>query len=88
MRIPPLFGAISIVDNRGQNHVDLMCISLDTEMKTMPEESKIETPPTQEESHTSKTGQEKRIDRIADQVAEGAGKAEKRYDQSHDIFTK
>jgi hypothetical protein len=88
MRIPPLFGEISIVDNRGQNHVDRMCIYLDTEMKTMPEESKIETPPTQEESLTSKTGQEKRIDRIAEQVAEGAGKAEKRYDQGHDIFTK
>jgi hypothetical protein len=65
-----------------------MCIQLYTEMKTMPEESKIETPSTQEEVHTSKTGQEKRIDRIAEQAAEGAGKAEKRYDQNHDIFTK
>ena len=54
----------------------------------MPEESKIETPPTQEESLTSKTVQEKRIDRLAEQVAEGASKSEKRYDQGHDIFTK
>ena len=54
----------------------------------MPEESKIETPSTQEEVHASQTGQEKRIDRIAEQVAEGAGNAEKRYDQNHDIFTK
>jgi hypothetical protein len=57
-------------------------------MNTMPEESKIETPPTQEESLTSKTVQEKRIDRLAEQVAEGASKSEKRYDQGHDIFTK
>jgi hypothetical protein len=88
MRIPPLFGEISIVDNRGQNHVDRMCIYLDTEMKTMPEESKIETPSTQEELHATKTGQEERIDRIAEQAAERAGKSEKRYDQGHDIFTK
>jgi hypothetical protein len=54
----------------------------------MPEESKIETPSTQEEVRTSKTGQEKRIDRIAEQAAEGAGKADTRYDQNHDIFTK
>jgi hypothetical protein len=65
-----------------------MCIYLTSEVKTMPEETKIETPSTQEEVHASKTSQEKRIDRIAEQAAEGAGKAEKRYDQNHDIFTK
>jgi hypothetical protein len=88
MRIPPLFGALSIVDNRGQNHVDRLRIYLCTEINTMPEEPKIETPSTQEELHATKTGQEERIDRIAEQAAERAGKSEKRYDQGHDIFTK
>jgi hypothetical protein len=50
-----------------------MCIYLTSEVKTMPEETKIETPSTQEEVHASKTSQEKRIDRIAEQAAEGAG---------------
>ncbi len=54
----------------------------------MPEESKIETPPTQEEVHAPKTRQDERIDRLAEQAAEGASKSEKRYDQGHDIFTK
>jgi hypothetical protein len=41
-----------------------------------------------EEFHTSKTGQDNRIDRTAEKAAEKAGNTEKRYDQDHDIFTK
>jgi hypothetical protein len=41
-----------------------------------------------EEFHTSKTGQDNRIDHIAEKAAEKAGNTEKRYDQNHDIFTK
>jgi len=52
----------------------------------MADESKIETP--QEELHTSKTREDKEIDRIAERAAERAGNTEKRYDQGHDIFTK
>jgi hypothetical protein len=50
--------------------------------------SKTETPITQEEFHTAKTGQESRLDRTAEQAAEKAGRTEKRYDKEHDIFTK
>jgi hypothetical protein len=58
--------------------------------KTMANESKTETPSTDEEFHTSKTETEedKKIDRIAQHAAERAGNTEKRYDQDHDIFTK
>jgi hypothetical protein len=52
----------------------------------MANESKIETP--QEEFHTSKTDEDKKIDRIAERAAERAGNTEKRYDQNNDIFTK
>jgi hypothetical protein len=52
----------------------------------MANESKIETP--EQEFHTSKTGEDKRIDRIAERAAEKAGNTEKRYDQNNDIFTK
>ena len=41
-----------------------------------------------EEFHTSKTGEDKKLDRTAEQAAEKAGKTERRYDQDHDIFTK
>ena len=54
----------------------------------MADESKTETPLTPEEFHTSETGEDKRLDRIAEQAAEKAGKTEKHYDQDHDIFTK
>jgi hypothetical protein len=76
------------VDNRGQNHVDRMCIYLTREIKTMPQEPKIETPSTQEERNAAKTDEAERIDRIADQAAGKAGRSEKQYDQGHDIFTK
>ena len=52
----------------------------------MADESKIETP--HEEFHTSETGEDKKIDRIANEAAKKAGKTEKRYDQQNDIFTK
>jgi hypothetical protein len=53
-----------------------------------PNLSKVEKPSGLEEFSTSKTGEDKKIDRAADQAAEKAGKTEKRYDQNHDIFTK
>jgi hypothetical protein len=53
-----------------------------------PNEAKIEKPSSLDEFHTSKTGEDKKLDRLAEQAAEKAGKSEKRYDQNHDIFTK
>ena len=53
-----------------------------------PNLSNVEKPSSLEEFSTSKTGEDKKIDRAADQAAEKAGKTEKRYDQNHDIFTK
>ncbi len=50
--------------------------------------SKNEKPPTQEEFHTSKTGEDKKLDRVAEEAAERAAKTVKRYDQDHNIFTK
>jgi hypothetical protein len=50
----------------------------------MPNQTRTEKPPSTEEFHTAKTGQDKKIDRTAEQ----AGKTEKHYDQDHDIFTK
>ncbi len=54
----------------------------------MPNETHVEKPSSPDEFHPSKTGEEKRLDRAAEEAAEKAGKAEKRYDQNHDIFTK
>lgn len=56
--------------------------------KTMADESKIESPSNLDEFHTSKTGEDKEIDRIAEKAAERASNREKSYDQGHDIFTK
>jgi hypothetical protein len=56
--------------------------------QTMPNQTRIEKPPSTEELNTAKTGQDEKIDRIAEQAAEKASKTEKRYDQDHDIFTK
>jgi hypothetical protein len=50
--------------------------------------SKTETPTTEEEFHTARTGEQSRIDRIAEEAAEKAGRTEKRYDKGQDIFTK
>jgi len=54
----------------------------------MANQPRTEKPPSLEEFHTAKTGQDKKIDRTAEQAAEKAGKTEKHYDQDHDIFTK
>jgi hypothetical protein len=53
-----------------------------------PNEANIEKPSSLDEFHTSKTGEDKKLDRLAEQAAEKAEKTEKRYDQNHDIFTK
>jgi len=55
----------------------------------MADESKIENPSgVEEEFHTSKTGEDNKLDRGAEKAAERAGKTEKRYEREHDIFTK
>jgi hypothetical protein len=46
------------------------------------------TPGPQEDLSASETTNEKQLDRIADEVAKRAERAEQRYDQDHDIFTK
>jgi hypothetical protein len=38
--------------------------------------------------HDPKPATDEELDRVADRAAERAGKAEKRYDSEHDIFTK
>jgi hypothetical protein len=53
----------------------------------MADESKTETPITEEEFHTA-TGRDSRINRIAEEAAEKASKTEHKYDQNQDIFTK
>jgi len=50
--------------------------------------SKTETPITDEEFHTSKSGENNRLDRVAEEAAEKASRTEKRYDKNHEIFTK
>jgi hypothetical protein len=54
----------------------------------MPNETHVEKPSSTDEFQTSKTGEDERLDRTAEEAAEKAGKTEKRYDQDHDIFTK
>ena len=45
--------------------------------------------PTQKDpAKPSETPDDKKLDRIADEAAERAGKTEQRYDKDHDIFTK
>jgi hypothetical protein len=60
---------------------------------TMPNQAtpnlgKTEKPSPLDEIHTANTGEDKAIDRLAEQAAEKAGKTEKNYDRDHDIFTK
>lgn len=43
---------------------------------------------TMEEFHTSKTGDDNKLDRAAQEAAEKPGKTQERYDKDHDIFTK
>jgi hypothetical protein len=54
----------------------------------MPSQAENEKSPTMEEFHTSKTGEDNKLDRAAEESAEKASKTQKRYDNSHDIFTK
>ena len=50
--------------------------------------SKTETPITDEEFHTSKSGENNRLDKAAEEAAERASRTEKRYDKDQGIFTK
>ena len=54
----------------------------------MADTSKTETPITDEEFHTAKSGENDRLDRVADEAADKASRTEKRYDKDQDIFTK
>jgi hypothetical protein len=54
----------------------------------MADTSKTETPITDEEFHTSKSGEDNRIDKIAEEAAGKAARTEKHYDKNQDIFTK
>jgi hypothetical protein len=46
------------------------------------------TPGPQDDFSASETTTDKTLDRIAGEIAERAERAEQRYDQDHDIFTK
>jgi len=50
--------------------------------------SNTEKSSTMEEFHTSKTGEDNKLDRAAEEAAEKSSKTQKRYDKDHDIFTK
>jgi hypothetical protein len=54
----------------------------------MPDETTIEKPSNLKEFKTSKTGEDNKIDRTAEEAAEKARKREQKYDESHDLFTK
>jgi hypothetical protein len=45
-------------------------------------------PTKKDPSKPSETSDDKKLDRIADDAAERAGKTEQRYDEDHNIFTK
>ena len=53
-----------------------------------PNTGNTEKPSSLDEFHTSKTGEDKELDRVAERAAERAGSTEKKYDRDHDIFTK
>jgi hypothetical protein len=46
------------------------------------------TPGQQDDFNASETTNEKKLDRIADEVAQRAARTEQHYDQDRDIFTK
>jgi hypothetical protein len=50
--------------------------------------SKTEKPSTMDDFRTSKTGEDNKLDRAAEEAAEKSSKTEKRYDKDHGIFTK
>jgi hypothetical protein len=54
----------------------------------MADETTIDRPSNLEEFTTSKTGQDSKIDRVAEEAASKASKREKKFDEGHDIFTK
>jgi hypothetical protein len=54
----------------------------------MADENTIDRPSNLEEFQTSKTGEDIRIDRTAEEAAEKARKRQQKYDEGHDIFTK
>ena len=55
----------------------------------MPETTKkSEVPVEPDRSKESEIAAEKRLDKLASEAAKRAGKTERRYDESHDIFTK
>jgi hypothetical protein len=54
----------------------------------MPDETTIERPSNLKEFQTSKTGEDNKIDRTAEEAAGKASKREQKYDEGHDIFTK
>ena len=53
-----------------------------------PNTGTTDKPSTLDEFHTSVTGEDDHLDRIAERAAEKASKTEKNYDRDHDIFTK
>jgi hypothetical protein len=54
----------------------------------MADETTIERPSNLEEFATSKTGEDNKLDRTAEEAASKARKREQKYDEGHDIFTK
>jgi hypothetical protein len=56
--------------------------------QAIPNQGTTDKPSTLDEFHTSKTGEDKPLDRAADEAARKAGKTEKKYDRDHNIFTK
>lgn len=64
------------------------CIEFSWEMNHMTDQSQIENPSDTKDFRTSKTGEDNKLDRGAEEAAGKAGKTEKRYDRDHDIFTK
>jgi hypothetical protein len=54
----------------------------------MADENTIDRPSNLEEFQTSKTGEDNRIDRAAEEAAQRAIKREQKYDEGHNIFTK
>lgn len=53
-----------------------------------PNTGKIDKASSLDEFHTSETGDDKKLDRLAERAAEKASKTERDYDRDHDIFTK
>ena len=54
----------------------------------MPSETNIDKTPSTEKFPVTRTAEDKKMDRAAEDAAEKASKTERHYDQNHDIFTK